>query len=63
MDRSVFTSIAFWGTKPKLLRNDRTIPRTATKDEVTSTAQMAIWPASSRSRKVRRRGDPANPVA
>ena len=40
--RSVSTSIAFRGSKPKLLCIERTSPRTATIDEVTSTAQMAI---------------------
>jgi hypothetical protein len=47
--------MAFCGSKPKLLCSERTIPRTATSEEVTSTAQMAICAASSRSRNVFRR--------
>ena len=42
MLRVVFTSIAFPGSKPKLACMERAKPRTATSEEVTSTAQMAI---------------------
>jgi len=60
MARLVFTSIALRGSKPKLLRSERANPRTATREEVTSTAQIAICAASSRSRTVIRR--PTVPV-
>ena len=43
------------GSKPKSLSSERTNPRTATIDEVTSKAQMAICRATNISRKVRRR--------
>ncbi len=49
------TSIALRGSKPKLLCSERASPRTATIEEVTSTAQIAICTTSSRSRSVIRR--------
>jgi hypothetical protein len=53
--RAVSTSIAFCGSKPKLLCIERTSPRTATSEEVTSTAQIAIWTTSKMSRTEVRR--------
>ena len=58
--RTVLTSIVFRGSKPKLPRSERSIPRTATNEEVTSKAQMAICTTSNRSRTVIRR--PTLPV-
>ena len=55
MVRFVLTSIAFRGSKPKLLCSERISPRTATIEEVTSTAQIAICTTSNRSRTVIRR--------
>ena len=53
---------AFLGSKPKSLLSDRASPRTATKEEVTSTAQIAICAPSSSSRTVTRRPmPPADP--
>jgi hypothetical protein len=42
MGRSAPTSIAFRASKPKSLCNARARPRTATIEDVTSTAQIAI---------------------
>ena len=50
MFKSVFTSIAFRGSKPTLPCSERAIPRTATSEEVTSSAQIATCTTSSRSR-------------
>ena len=50
--RSVSISIVFRGSNPKLLWSERIIPRTATREEVISTAQIAICTPSSRSRIV-----------
>ena len=61
--RSVSTSILCSGWKPKLLCSDRASPRTATSDDVTSTAQIAICPASNKSRSVNRRMPPTAPPA
>ncbi len=47
--------MAFRGSKPKLLCSERSSPRTATIEEVISTAQMAICATSNRSRPVIRR--------
>ena len=47
--------MAFRGSKPKLLCSERASPRTATIEEVTSTAQIAICTPSNRSRTVIRR--------
>jgi hypothetical protein len=47
--------MALCGSIPKWLWSDRTIPRTATMDDVTSTAQIAICTPSNRSRMVNRR--------
>src|SRR5260370_927806 len=47
--------MAFRGSKPKWLCSERARPRTATIEEVTSTAQIAICTASNRSRTVTRR--------
>jgi hypothetical protein len=52
---AVSTNIALLGSKPKLLWSDRTSPRTATSDEVTSTAQIATCVTSNKSRTVIRR--------
>ena len=43
-------SMVFCGSKPKLSCKDRESPRTATIEEVTSTAQIAICTTSNRSR-------------
>ena len=59
--RTVLTSIVFRGSKPKLPRSERSIPRTATNEEVTSKAQMAICTTSRTSRIVKRRS-PATPA-
>src|SRR5260370_13882996 len=58
--RSVSTSIAFFGSNPKSACSERTSPRTATIDDVTSTAQIAICTTNSTSRAVIRR--PTEPV-
>ena len=50
--RSNLASIAPSGENPKLLCSDRTKPRSATSDEVTSTAHTAICTTSSTSRSV-----------
>ncbi len=47
--------MAFCGWNPKLLWSERASPRTATSEEVMSTAQMAICAIRSRSRMVKRR--------
>ena len=52
---AVSTSIAFCGSKPKLLCSERKSPRTATSEEVTSTAQIAICTTSNKSRTLIRR--------
>ena len=57
---TVEISIAFRGSNPKLLCNERSNPRTATIEEVTSTAQIAICNTSNRSRNVTRA--PITPV-
>src|SRR5579864_1434315 len=54
ISKSVSTSVTPCGSKPKLLCSERTNPRTATIDEVTSRAQIAICKLSSASRKVMR---------
>jgi hypothetical protein len=59
MLRSVFTCIVLRGSNPKLLCKDRIMPRTATSDDVTSTAHTAICNARRRSRRLRCR-IPAN---
>ena len=62
MFRTVFTSKAFRGSKPKLLPSELRSPRTATIDDVTSTAQIAICTTSNMSRTViRRRLDVLDP--
>jgi hypothetical protein len=54
--------MAWRGSKPKSLRSERTSPRTATIEEVTSTAQIAICTTSNTSRSVMRRpGMPFDP--
>ena len=58
MFRSLSTSVTFCGTKPKLLFIERASPRTATRDDVTSTAQIAICTTSRKSRTVKRRSPP-----
>ncbi len=50
-----FRHIVFCSSKPKLPCSERTSPRTATIEEVTSTAQIAICTTSKRSRRVIRR--------
>ena len=52
----ILTIIVFRGSKPKLPFSERMSPRTATMEEVISTAQMAICTTSNRSRTVIRRG-------
>ena len=47
--------MAFLGSKPKLPFSERASPRTATSEEVTSSAQIAICATSNRSRIVIRR--------
>src|SRR5215510_12324477 len=54
MFSSASISITFPGSKPKLPCNERISPRTATIEEVTSTAQMAICATISTSRTVMR---------
>ena len=44
--------IVSWGSKPKLLCSERTSPRTATSEDVTRTAQIAICATRSTSRIV-----------
>jgi hypothetical protein len=65
--RSVFTNIAFRGSNPKLLCIDCISPRTATSEDVTSTAQMETCITSSTSRAFTRRPElpaitPADPA-
>ena len=48
-------SMAFRGSIPRWLYSERAIPRIATIEAVTSTAQMAICTASNKSRTVSRR--------
>src|SRR5579864_1468732 len=47
---SMSTSMTFRGSMPRPVRKERSSPRTATKEEVTRTAQSAICTASSNSR-------------
>ena len=49
MLRTVSTRSAFCGSNPKLLCSDRTSPRTATSEDVTSTAQIATCATSNKS--------------
>ncbi len=60
MARLTLTSIVLRGSNPKLPCSERASPRTATIEEVTSTAQIAICTTSKRSRTVIRR--PAAPL-
>ena len=50
--RSTPAVIVSRGSKPNLLCSERTSPLTATSEEVTRTAQIAIWATSSTSRSV-----------